>query len=153
MFPAYAGMDRITRMSPLGHRSVPRLRGDGPAREGQPSFAMPCSPPTRGWTGVSVLLLVLLPVFPAYAGMDRSGLYSSHIISSVPRLRGDGPIGLLPLVPETLCSPPTRGWTDAGESANRSGPVFPAYAGMDRCYRDGLALSACVPRLPGDGPS
>ena len=117
LFPAYAGMDgRRSRFRYAS--SVPRLRGDGP--DGHRALVGPTT-----------------EVFPAYAGMDRLAWDGCHVLPdlacspptrgwtdmdlyekpwsrpSVPRLRGDGPVGVRR---DDLffgaCSPPTRGWTD-----------------------------------------
>ena len=113
VFPAHAGMDRISTPSDIGESgcsphtrgwtvvlgqgacllvSVPRTRGDGPAK-------------VRDWLGND-------GVFPAHAGMDRS---------------------TSPVAPQpTACSPHTRGWTSSSFPSMAAEPVFPAHAGMDR---------------------
>ena len=48
-------------------------------------------------------------VFPAYAGMNRSGELVLDTHGGVPRLRGDEPARLGLVTVEGMCSPPTRG--------------------------------------------
>ncbi len=48
-------------------------------------------------------------VFPANAGMNRSGSQSWTDISRVPRKRGDEPIAMVLMKRRGLCSPQTRG--------------------------------------------
>ncbi len=67
--PAYAGVDRTARRSPLRSASCPRVCGGGPIQR-----AFDLSPDL---------------VVPAYAGVDRQGQASSrsHVQLS-PRMRG-----------------------------------------------------------------
>ena len=141
LFPAHAGMDLSSRRRrPSRSRPVPRTRGDGPAivvslltavvtvprtRGDGPALPtaacsrrLPCSPHTRGWTGLAA---------PA-----RS------TVCSVPRTRGDGPaVSLLGIYQWQDCSPHTRGWTGLGCPPALGTDLFPAHAGMDRsCARD-----------------
>ena len=113
LFPAHAGMDRVTL--------------------GRPDLGASCSPHTRGWTGDGNLGSGIEPLFPAHAGMDpsienfaepnntcsphtrgwtESTAESPNGKEPVPRTRGDGP-GL---------------WV----FARLHGMLFPAHAGMDR---------------------
>ena len=73
VFPARAGMDPRRRFSGCRFTCLPRTRGDGPAPPAFETGTAESSPHARGWTlrrrcprGASL-------VFPARAGMDRSG--------------------------------------------------------------------------------
>ena len=126
VFPAYAGMDRVTCALDLFGIRVPRLRGDGPDTPSSTCSRESCSPPTRGWT-------VAAPgpgrddgVFPAYAGMDRLRPERKAGGSGVPRLRGDGPLQEKLEKLKLECSPPTRGWTALVPQPLVDSLVFPA---------------------------
>ncbi len=152
VFPAYAGMDPRVLSPRRFILRVPRLRGDGPVRSSNLAKDLPCSPPTRGWTGGYLVDGHLDPVFPAYAGMDRGTGYRCPIQARVPRLRGDGPQGVKGEGRFGACSPPTRGWTGGGRAEDGQRAVFPAYAGMDRRLDARRVTLPRVPRLRGDGP-
>ena len=94
VFPAHAGMDRSKPRQRNGAASVPRARGDGPGRVMLDRDPRQCSPRTRGWTERHGPYAILAEVFPAHAGMDRSGLLRRGWSSE--------------------CSPRTRGWTLLG---------------------------------------
>ena len=135
VFPAHAGMDRQRKAS-RGHQpSVPRPRGDGPTRRFVACPNVSCSPPTRGWTGAPERARKPSRVFPAHAGMDRKDVNPRNSKLGVPRPRGDGPNTLGKASWDRGCSPPTRGWTGMGGHSIGAVVVFPAHAGMDRCWR------------------
>ena len=48
-------------------------------------------------------------VFPAYAGMSRALVHTWMMPESFPRLRGDEPALVRPMLVGPLFSPPTRG--------------------------------------------
>ena len=48
VFPAWAGMNRRTRVGKSGIRGVPRVGGDEPSRTGERDSVGPCSPRGRG---------------------------------------------------------------------------------------------------------
>ena len=112
VFPAHAGMDRSATASASTARSVPRTRGDGPAKHVAEGHLPPCSPHTRGWTGCRQDPRQGRRVFPAHAGMDRGATMRRRHRRRVPRTRGDGP--------------------ESARIHAVSAHVFPAHAGMDR---------------------
>ena len=71
VFPARAGMDRLSGKSARSRSRVPRPRGDGPAAEATDAIVLKCSPPARGWTDNTETQIRYRWVFPARAGMDR----------------------------------------------------------------------------------
>ncbi len=131
VFPAHAGMARITKPHPPHAMSFPRPRGDGPPEQRGGKTIDGFSPPTRGWPGVGILKCKFHRVFPAHAGMARGRRPDSNRTVRFPRPRGDGPVMAM-LNKEELFSPPTRGWPENPGAANRPGLVFPAHAGMAR---------------------
>ena len=71
---------------------VHRTRGDGPEDQCGFNGDSTCAPRMRGWTEKTAAHDALLDVCPVHAGMDR-GITSIRCRKSVPRTRGDGPLG------------------------------------------------------------
>ena len=166
-------MDRNLRLVPAPQVTVPRTRGDGPARELSELLLTCCSPHTRGWTDSLYRRMQKLVLFPAHAGMDRERGGVHLWRGPVPRTRGDGPTIPSRFTSSVTCSPHTRGWTvkvhrpichgclfpaHAGMDRETWGKgrqgrsLFPAHAGMDRCCRGHEHRQIPVPRTRGDGP-
>ena len=152
VFPARAGMDRWRAWCSTPPSRVPRPRGDGPYSAPLARRVVPCSPPARGWTGVSRSARERGKVFPARAGMDRNVPARGTGAGRVPRPRGDGPIASGCTSVTNACSPPARGWTGTGLQTPTAIVVFPARAGMDRRQPGTACRGSCVPRPRGDGP-
>ena len=91
-FPAHAGMDPWIRGSSGWGSGFPRPRGDGPRDGHRLPLRRLVSPPTRGWTSVSVGDWVHMPGFPAHAGMDPQTTPAGPPSGRFPRPRGDGPL-------------------------------------------------------------
>ena len=70
----------------------------------------------------------------------------------LPRTRGDGPRHLTGGQGRLGASPHPRGWTQQVRERYRTGPGFPAPAGMDPARRRDRASTAGLPRTRGDGP-
>ena len=66
VFPAYAGMDRLSFPYCPTILGIPRVRGDGPLLMASVIEMRMYSPRTRGWT-------------PGYPGWFPSGLYPPHV--------------------------------------------------------------------------
>ena len=133
VFPAYAGMDRTGGSSRRAANSVfPAYAGMDRLGRGQRPGPLQCSPHTRGWTAMAAATAGAVLVFPAYAGMDRPSPFRTMHPTSVPRIRGDGPLPSLSGEAASKCSPHTRGWTARVGLQEGTDSVFPAYAGMDR---------------------
>ena len=154
LFPAHAGMDRLSFVLFSRCAAVPRTRGDGPISAAAMAPMKACSPHTRGWTDAH----------------QRRRLLQRP----VPRTRGDGPRRAASWHCSGPCSPHTRGWTekpDHDNVANKTVPrtrgdgphlvsrlqqrllLFPAHAGMDRTGGRGRRRPWAVPRTRGDGPA
>ena len=130
-FPAHAGMDPVTHATRWTAVWFPRPRGDGPWSDHARPRQTWVSPPTRGWTLVSELLLLGSHGFPAHAGMDHTEGSWRRGRRWFPRPRGDGPQIARLQAKISRVSPPTRGWTlrTIYQTGNVYG--FPAHAGMD----------------------
>ena len=152
VFPARAGMDRTRAYETTTRPCVPRPRGDGPLDELNPMTKRSCSPPARGWTEDLSPIHRVRVVFPARAGMDRSGPERNHRPRGVPRPRGDGPASASVPPCSARCSPPARGWTGRLAVNQHWCRVFPARAGMDRGGAAFESATMGVPRPRGDGP-
>ena len=79
LFPAYAGVIPVTRLTARASSSFPRIRG------GDPKLPV---------NGADINRL-----FPAYAGVIPSGGRSGHFLRSFPRIRGGDPLILLVATP------------------------------------------------------
>ena len=73
VFPAYAGMFRGIMSAQPTPACFPRVCGDVPAHQAQPEGVHPFSPHTRGCSLMPNSVWRFARVFPAYAGMFRSG--------------------------------------------------------------------------------
>ena len=71
MFPAWAGMNRVSDTGTVGITRVPRVGGDEPR--------------------IVNIKWILTGVFPAWAGMNRMGVNHAYGVRSVPRVGGDEP--------------------------------------------------------------
>ena len=91
VFPAYAGMFRITRAEGMAHHRFPRIRGDVPLALHILRKLVEFSPHTRGCSAAISLGDSGMIVFPAYAGMFRVGSSTIRSIGRFPRIRGDVP--------------------------------------------------------------
>ena len=90
MFPAHAGMNRISVILDDLREYVPRTRGDEPN------------------TTTPVKMIHCL-MFPAHAGMNRSPPAAPTAALDVPRTRGDEPGPSQRIKVRFICSPHTRG--------------------------------------------
>ncbi len=152
VFPAHAGMARASALTPSWSFSFPRPRGDGPPYTLAIQYLTRFSPPTRGWPGIRRRIGSRSIVFPAHAGMARTGTAPPPTSLCFPRPRGDGPT-MPPLSPTMRrFSPPTRGWPAMTPQYRHHLIVFPAHAGMARSCGRSPAFFACFPRPRGDGP-
>ena len=91
-------------------------------------------------------------VFPAYAGMFRSGQHESGAGSRFPRIRGDVPEFLGEFISGGAFSPHTRGCSLDSTREQLDQLVFPAYAGMFlEAVKNGIFANG-FPRIRGDVP-
>ena len=151
-FPALAGMDPLIPTIAPGMDGIPRARGDGPLRTGQPHVRVQDSPRSRGWTPCPLWRPASRCGFPALAGMDRIRPCSRAIRLWIPRARGDGPCSDRSRPHVTADSPRSRGWTCCGPSEASRRRGFPALAGMDLVEILHGLMAPWIPRARGDGP-
>ncbi len=130
----------------------PRPRGDGPRRRRRRLTCQRFSPPTRGWPAGRNGGFRWRQVFPAHAGMARTGAHLIPPNSCFPRPRGDGPPLRRRAVRGVVFSPPTRGWPESRLRRRTAHWVFPAHAGMARTHWALGSPRCSFPRPRGDGP-
>ncbi len=90
-FPACAGIDPLDRSEPAQARGLPRVRGDRPENRREGGTLFTTSPRARGSTPAPHDALLLLPDFPACAGIDPPSLATPRPRRGLPRVRGDRP--------------------------------------------------------------
>ena len=152
VFPAYAGMFRLSLASGHSGSRFPRIRGDVPCWMKAPRIYRWFSPHTRGCSFSNLKLFANLWVFPAYAGMFPARDSPDFRPLGFPRIRGDVPSGSPPRLPRNEFSPHTRGCSPHPRCCPSRYRVFPAYAGMFQqrvCRGVGRAR---FPRIRGDVP-
>ena len=74
------------------------------------------------------------------------------LVGRLPRVCGDGPFVDRRARCRSTASPRMRGWTPDDPPHYRRQRGFPAYAGMDRQFRDAPPPPPRLPRVCGDGP-
>ena len=132
VFPAYAGMFRLSSRGTVMVVSFPRIRGDVPNPIGLDRHMPTFSPHTRGCSWFVSTAANDPEVFPAYAGMFLLGDIGALIGEGFPRIRGDVPSCVGAELPNSGFSPHTRGCSLRPRQEANSDRVFPAYAGMFR---------------------
>ena len=152
-FPAHAGMDPESPVTPGSLSRFPRPRGDGPVCACTSPRLIVVSPPTRGWTVRRRVGLAPGAGFPAHAGMDPRTPWAARGCRGFPRPRGDGPPRSWELRDSLGVSPPTRGWTSVIFDEAHAVEGFPAHAGMDHRHGHHAAEQGGFPRPRGDGPA
>ena len=152
VFPAYAGMFRLSNPIVVHRVGFPRIRGDVPC-VGHPTYTPPkFSPHTRGCSVDWPYALSAAGVFPAYAGMFRVFFSRARRWCGFPRIRGDVPDCGSSRYSYSPFSPHTRGCSAPAPMHGWCIGVFPAYAGMFLAYDAGVSTSSCFPRIRGDVP-
>ena len=152
VFPAYAGMFRVTFLVFMGLDRFPRIRGDVPKGESLWLSIIKFSPHTRGCSCGLRGCGRGERVFPAYAGMFRSELRCCSVTSGFPRIRGDVPRHKKCMIKTYQFSPHTRGCSSRKAYNCWSVYVFPAYAGMFLTKGWILTGQGGFPRIRGDVP-
>ena len=133
-------------------RRFPRARGDVPQRLLGGGSPKRFSPRTRGCSLLRAYRIRIFAVFPAHAGMFRSGYWGVEALKGFPRARGDVPVRILRLRFWKTFSPRARGCSAVMEVARKIAPVFPACAGMFLAGPRGPRRPLCFPRVRGDVP-
>ena len=132
VFPAYAGMFRVSGSKESPAKGFPRIRGDVPISSIEDHASSTFSPHTRGCSSSDPTGMRDQGVFPAYAGMFRHEYI--HWLVRQP------------------FSPHTRGCSAAPPPPPEAAPVFPAYAGMFRADHRMVDYDLSFPRIRGDVP-
>ena len=143
VFPACAGMFPLSGCTAIGLVRFPRVRGDVPTVNFAGLLGVAFSPRARGCSALCVVLCKFCTVFPACAGMFRSGCFLSASLGSFPRVRGDVPRVFAVGNGASEFSPRARGCSPIPTIKKQLETVFPACAGMF------LAAVAVVKRLGG----
>ena len=139
--------------SPTIGESFPRVRGDVPIVRGLPDDTTQFSPRARGCSAPHPTAAELYSVFPACAGMFRTGLVVNPSCMGFPRVRGDVPNIRLARALVVRFSPRARGCSLCCGLSMVWPWVFPACAGMFRFPVDLTEISFGFPRVRGDVPN
>ncbi len=131
VYPACAGIDLILPRVIHLRFCLPRMRGDRPLVAPDIPTRELFTPHARG----STLAVFCHPgpgrVYPACAGIDRLGLLTGALTTSLPRMRGDRPILDQRLPDFGAFTPHARGSTGSSFSSLSCAAVYPACAGID----------------------
>ena len=94
----------------------------------------------------------VIDVFPAHAGMFLRVKIHSSSGFCFPRARGDVPDFAMATMSTDKFSPRTRGCSEVFRMGLQFFQVFPAHAGMFRCYHNTTTPKPRFPRARGDVP-
>ena len=150
--PACAGMDPLCYVRCDIAVGFPRMRGDGPVEDSFTVTITEFPPHARGWTSVTRRLATRQQVSPACAGMDHCCQWRRDFNRCFPRMRGDGPVIRVPVLPARRFPPHARGWTLLNQLRVLGSVVSPACAGMDPVRARRPEDDPGFPRMRGDGP-
>ena len=150
--PAHAGVVPPVRAVEPAGTSRPRPRGGGPSSSTASRLTRVSSPPTRGWSRVSVARSSPRSVVPAHAGVVPSRMRRPQRSRGRPRPRGGGPQEPTSRSGSQRSSPPTRGWSPAPDSRSPTWIVVPAHAGVVPFPRSPRRSPGGRPRPRGGGP-
>ena len=129
------------------------MRGDRPERGLVMKYQGMFTPHARGSTAGPARLHADLPVYPACAGIDPRKTEFIFDFESLPRMRGDRPVGRLLELFFQWFTPHARGSTAIFFCFCACLLVYPACAGIDRLRIFLASSSVCLPRMRGDRPS
>ncbi len=152
VFPAHAGLERNSTRSTNHAACVPRACGAEACSAMISALRLTCSPRTRGWSVMRVHVVNANLVFPAHAGLERTGrpraawmsdvpcvagleptrLQSTKMRRCVPRRRGVGAFNRMDEDSFANCSPRTWGWSVPLRAGSLGYAEFPAHAGLER---------------------
>ena len=95
VFPACAGMFRGVQLAVGVARCFPRVRGDVPLIGPLLDLVVEFSPRARGCSEDDQMLLTMVDVFPACAGMFPRKPKDTNQPNRFPRVRGDVPVTVM----------------------------------------------------------
>ncbi len=90
------------------------------------------SPRTWGWTDSTVMLHLVMALFPTHVGVDRRITRCGSLRSSLPHARGGGPSPYRSIYLTHASSPRTWGWTIKLINLLLVSCLFPTHVGVDR---------------------
>ncbi len=108
------------------------MRGDPPPPRSLRSTMFRSTPHARGSTLVAYQFAVSVEVYPACAGIHLPKANGLAYRTGLPRMRGDPPHCLRPVLWYLQSTPHARGSTDNKIRANKCLDVYPACAGIHR---------------------
>jgi len=152
VLPALAGVVPMVSVVAQTPGRAPRARGGGPVRRNVAGSVRRCSPRSRGWSPPHHLRLRPPGVLPALAGVVPAAPVGHPARRGAPRARGGGPTAAKSSVPESPCSPRSRGWSRPVVRDPASGAVLPALAGVVRHRPPSRTGRRRAPRARGGGP-
>ncbi len=91
VYPACAGIDRLSIRTQLLGGCLPRMRGDRPQLVVILGLFAGFTPHARGSTPISERMASTIRVYPACAGIDRYEESYITVTVGLPRMRGDRP--------------------------------------------------------------
>src|SRR5579871_903880 len=112
VFPTCVGLDRRSHETHPRHTRIPHVRGGGPNQLFLDQPHAPYSPRAWGWTAGLLAARIRRLVFPTCVGVDRFPVRARAIESSIPHVRGGGPIGSAIDGVGNAYSPRAWGWTE-----------------------------------------
>ncbi len=128
------------------------MRGDRPVVKKGLSHSTWFTPHARGSTGLPALSSHRGQVYPACAGIDRTGKVQVIAGPRLPRMRGDRPISAFIMFSSISFTPHARGSTLALELPAALACVYPACAGIDPDIFFNTFVDWSLPRMRGDRP-
>ena len=111
VYPACAGIDLFVPVYKIVKVCLPRMRGDRPSNKTSRHERQRFTPHARGSTRPEPVGLQEERVYPACAGIDPSRIAGLCNTKSLPRMRGDRPLYLIPLRSCGKFTPHARGST------------------------------------------
>ena len=152
VYPACAGIHRRRGGARILPRRLPRMRGDPPGVT--PGFValLRSTPHARGSTLQCLSAPPVVSVYPACAGIHPHALLPPWSSGSLPRMRGDPPSKIIPIIIVCQSTPHARGSTSRHLEIARSQRVYPACAGIHPgcVYKE--RGNPRLPRMRGDPP-
>ena len=152
-YPAYAGIDPIRLDGVLLRMCLPRKRGDRPSFPHSHQQITSGTPHTRGSTYNQTEAQLLVPGYPAYAGIDPTPNRPHPMTQRLPRIRGDRPTSYKARIVYYKATPHTRGSTFSILGRFPEIVGYPAYAGIDLQTVPVLCTPPGLPRIRGDRPA
>jgi len=153
VYPACAGIHRLTIFILIMTRCLPRMRGDPPVPQVHAGILSPSTPHARGSTPLPEDKRRLAEVYPACAGIHLFLLKGERAEKCLPRMRGDPPTSNSCPRRIFTSTPHARGSTPGTRGTRNQGNVYPACAGIHLNNKNYRKRLQGLPRMRGDPPS